>query len=459
MLRDGRTPSNDTDAGDLATLRKEYLGFVVARPLPKAVIGRAVVALYEETSQRRYPVVRDYEPHLFGIKLPIKSLAFQQQDSVVAACATVALWSAFHKTQRLFDSARPSPAKITEAANSIRGEGRTMPSFFLRVEQMAEAIRDVGLEPETVETDNTSPLSSMMYGYVAMGIPVVLLLAVPDHGDREKAMSGHAVTVTGYSFGEAQTKEHSAGLRYIGTHFDQFFVHDDGVGPFSHMRIIDHVAPLQAMKERNAITKEEYEDLCEAPYGLEWQYPDENGQLVTKMLVPWGFIVPLDREIRLRWLDVHAALMQLRLLLGLYEIGYTFKLDDLEWDLRLCLSNEYKHELRSAFSTEESRRVVFKPYPKYIWRAVASTKDAGPIFEVTADATGLPDGFPFLDILYYDRGMRELLRYVGTVPEAVKAFEEAHGNRRYLNLITGQDPDTGIDPAPHATFTPLPEFP
>jgi hypothetical protein len=116
----------------------------------------------------------DYVPYLNGIPLPIRSLAFEQQDSSVAACATVALWSAFQKTHELFGSQRPHPASITRAANVVRGFGRALPSSGLNPAQIGEAVRSVGLEPEYFRFNAHTPLASLVYAYVSGGIPLIL---------------------------------------------------------------------------------------------------------------------------------------------------------------------------------------------------------------------------------------------------------------------------------------------
>lgn len=127
-------------------LQNSYLGFVVLRPLPQTVIGRTCLSSYPLNGTRAYPVLRDYDAHLFGLKLPIKSLAFQEQDSVVAACATSALWSAFQQTGKLFHHSIPSPVEITRVATDHSPtETRNLPSVGLTGSEIARAIRSVGL--------------------------------------------------------------------------------------------------------------------------------------------------------------------------------------------------------------------------------------------------------------------------------------------------------------------------
>ncbi len=108
QLVQGELPPSEEEA-----LKTSYLGFVVARPLPEAIIGRTLLATYPpDGSRRNYPCTRVYRANLFGVELSVMSLPFQEQDSVLAACATVALWSAFHKTAELFGTTTPTPVEI-----------------------------------------------------------------------------------------------------------------------------------------------------------------------------------------------------------------------------------------------------------------------------------------------------------------------------------------------------------
>jgi hypothetical protein len=107
--------NGDTDGVPIDTLQEKYLGFVVVKPLPTTVVGRTCLTTYESAGRRYFPIARDYDANLFGISLKIRNtLAFQEQDSVVAACATSALWSVFHGTGKLFQHPIPPPVAITK---------------------------------------------------------------------------------------------------------------------------------------------------------------------------------------------------------------------------------------------------------------------------------------------------------------------------------------------------------
>jgi hypothetical protein len=130
-------------------LQAHYLGFIVVKPLPVTVIGKTCLKTYPPDGGRRhFPISRRYDAHLFGIPLAVDTLAFQQQDSVVAACASSALWAVFQGTGKLFHHHIPSPVEITRMAlTNPQSEERTLPNKGLFPEEIACAIRQVGLEP------------------------------------------------------------------------------------------------------------------------------------------------------------------------------------------------------------------------------------------------------------------------------------------------------------------------
>jgi hypothetical protein len=359
------------------------------------VIGRTVLRTYEEEAGREYPVTRKYRPNLFGIQLLVKaSLAYQQQDTVVAACATVALWSAFHKTQRLFDSLRPSPAQVTRCANAVRGSGRAMPSHSLTPEQMGEAILTAGLEPEYVEIKPDTPLSSLIYGYAKMGIPVVLLVYLMD--DKP---AFHAITVVGYGFSQTVSwaVEPERTIRYYGRRIDRLFVHDDNVGPFAYVRIMS--TPPELMDEK--ANPEAAEHFSEAPYTLEVVWHSAEG-VQRLACAPLFAVIPVDQLIRLTFLGLHRWLNYFAEIIEAYKTELKVTPASIVWNTRLQRANDLKMELRRIASSQAAvPRILVKPYPLYVWRTTL-TIGTREVLEIFADATEVDTAFPLLDILYYD---------------------------------------------------------
>lgn len=75
-----------------------YQGHIVIKPLPKGVIGASLISPYKNKDKRYYTATREYNVTLFGKKLKIKTMPYQEQDSIVGSCASASLWFAFHIT-------------------------------------------------------------------------------------------------------------------------------------------------------------------------------------------------------------------------------------------------------------------------------------------------------------------------------------------------------------------------
>ena len=168
-----RTPQQDE------ALQRDYLGFVVVRPLPQTIIGRCVLKTYDDDggARRRFPVIRRYNVSLFGLDLYVDGLG---RPGSKIRCWPHALQSHSGRpfTERAIYLGRPfqTPAVITQAAtqavNSVH-YGRPIPQHGLRVEEMCAAIRQNGLEPEAINLQRTPnvPVVSLLYGYMRMGLP------------------------------------------------------------------------------------------------------------------------------------------------------------------------------------------------------------------------------------------------------------------------------------------------
>jgi len=405
------------------SLVEAYVGFVVARPLPTAVIGRTVLKTYEEP--RLYPVTRMYYPHLFGIKLQVRSLAYQQQDTVVAACATVALWTAFHKTQELFESRRPSPAEITRQANLVRGSGRAIPSRSLTDVQIGEAIRSVGLEPECIDVLPEKPLLSLLYSYCAMGIPVILLVWLRGQG-------GHAITLTGFRLAETpNTCEPPGRVAYRGRRIQRLFVHDDNIGPFAYADIVPKPDEIVNANEDSA----ERSFYRGAPFALQLAYRDDADQKQITECAPVAVMVPVSHNIRLTFVGIDGWLEALATVLQAYGSMFGLTYEDLDWDVRLTPSNEFKRELRAITSKPRGTPdVLTTPYPQYIWRVTLRENDRR-IFELSADATEVESAFPFLDILYHDASIERGIRHAFSLP-AVRDIWSREFGKPLVDFLT-----------------------
>ncbi len=368
------------------SVRNSYLGFVVAKPLPEAIIGKTLLKTYgSERGRRNYPCVRKYEVNLFGLNLEINSLAFQEQDTVLAACATVAAWCCLHKTGSLFGTPIPTPAEITRFANQVVSYSRPIPSHGLNVAQICNAVRQTGLEAEVITVKGETPVLSIIYAHLKMGLPVILGVDIEGQG-------GHAITVCGYSLKRRRVRAHEVAanekcIPFPGLRIDKLFVHDDQIGPF---------ARLEAMPSSTVGP-----NIFPVTFKGSWVDPSSEKRL---NLYPTVLIIPVYRKIRVTFWDICQWLSRLDTVLP----TVLRKSEKVEWDVNLTMLNDYKSRLRVSKSLGKAdlERTLLAQHPRFIWKATLKV-DNRPMLELLADATDMPRGFPFYERFWLDSAFRE----------------------------------------------------
>ncbi len=371
--------TNRIEADAAQAFADSYLGFVVARPLPRAIIGRTVLKTYPPASGRRnYTCTKTYDVNLFGFELHVKSLAYQEQDRALAACATVALWACFQRDRDLFQSLAPTPATITRSANRVLEDARPFPSQGLKVEQVCNAIAAVGLEPEVIEIKPGIPLVSLLYGYLKLGAPVLLVVRIAGN-------ARHALTLTGFSLnpGRVISSEgagHSTPYSLIGLRIDEFYAHDDQVGPFSRLKVIPPTSPSETVRFTGG-------------------WPSE--------LVPEVVVIPLYTKIRLAYLEVLPWLARLGELVAVVSAP-----SDFEWDLFLTTSNVFKAQARAghaAVPPDRLEKVLVEGHPRFVWRGILRR---GPraLVELLVDTTAMTQSFPVSQLWWHDDVLKSSLR-------------------------------------------------
>jgi len=232
------------DINSLEELNSSYLGFTVIRPIETAPFGRTVFKWYVDRSPDTPRVTnpsREYISNIAGIELKVTGLAWQQQDTGVAACATIGIWSMLHSSA--FDSrhAIPTTSMITEAANnSVPGGNRVYPSYSLSYVQIQEAINQLGFSP-AVSSGNLpgkffskARFANTCAAYIRSGYP---LLIGGMHADDSPV--GHAICAVGFREA-APIKNIVNGRIYLqDEHTDYIYIHDDNIGPNVRFKLIE----------------------------------------------------------------------------------------------------------------------------------------------------------------------------------------------------------------------------
>jgi hypothetical protein len=358
-------------------LDKSYLGFIVVKPLPGSIIGETVLKTYGDEADRRrlYHATRQYEANLFGKKLFIESLAYQEQDTVVSACASMAVWSAFHKTALMFRTGLPSPSEITKSAgNMYFNSGRTYPNTGLDIFQIGKAIESIGLVSELRISEGDIPFAKrFVYAYNKAGIPVLLFIKVTGYGH-------HLITVLGYSEKD-EDPELKKEISLKADRITTFYAHDDQVGPFARIKLTNSTA-------------------------LETAWKDKDGNNINGTI--YAIFVPVYHKIRISFDDV---LKKINLVDSVLYTMDIFRLE-LEWDIYLQDSNKYKAWiLKSEYSQSLKESIAFKSYPRYIWIAKAKIQGIL-IFDFIFDSTDISRGYFAMDFHLYDPEAKEVLRKV-----------------------------------------------
>ncbi|GEM_PF-356848 len=421
-------------------LNDDYIGFIVIKPLPETVIGRTCLEVYERDSAthiRHYPVVRDYEVGLFGVKLTARrTLPFQEQDKVVAACATSALWSLFHAATTLKSYQIKSPAQITKIATA-QTPLKSFPPAGLTPEMMGYALLSEGLEAHHVyfsnayhneQADVIDVCKEHVYAYLVSNIPLILGIDVYDRTEGiskktcAKFIGKHAVTVSGFSLPCAQNYNLVKGGRFLtkATFIDQFYAHDDQVGPFSKISFPSNQMNFHADEPFSSLvyTGKTTNYLA---VGLDSESPNFLG-------APSNLTIGLYHKIRIPYLEIRKGVCGFNALFNDFinksekvkRHIYNDSSSALIWDIHLTTATDLKASIFSAQTIKgpQLRHFLTKSIPKYLWRARAEY-EANPIFELLFDATDIPQGDVFFDAIEYAHETRMILDSIAklTVPK------------------------------------------
>ena len=220
VMKDARCTSLDKE--NKKDLQKGYLGFMVIKPLSDNMVGRTCLKPYKkkretEAGTRYFPACRPYEVNLYGIQLRIDSLAFQEQDRRLAACATSASWVVFQKTSYDWQHEMPYLAKITRAATDSysarlggKNNQRIFPNSGLSAAMMIQALRAMygKLDPTYIDLkvpkdglaenhaeaqlrQNLRYVAEFSFAYLKAGIPLLLIMARQKKKERKVERERH----------------------------------------------------------------------------------------------------------------------------------------------------------------------------------------------------------------------------------------------------------------------------
>jgi hypothetical protein len=381
---------------------KEYLGFVVIRPIPKFLIGYTLLKTYnynEDTScfdpNRQFWATKDYSINVFGCSVKIKSLAFSSQDGNVGACATIAVWSLLQMAAENYFVNLKSPYEITKDAALTAFDGNRMfPNSGLNLPSICSAITKCNLATEVREVSNIPELNIRIKKYVnaysKVKVPLILGIKVPT----ANGLMGHAVAICGHRyqqdyfkqnktpwnklFGKACLKQTSP--RFRAESIDRIYMHDDQWGPYSRGEFVG---------KNEIITS--------------WTQHTE--QITNAETI--AIIAAVFQKIRIPFEDIEEAVTSLdRVFVDLMGKDEVF--GEIMWDIQLQYSCDFKEDVQLEWQydpedpEEINNRLNFltQSMPKYIWIATLYI-DKYKMLYFIFDATGLRHTNTLLFIFSY----------------------------------------------------------
>ncbi len=379
-----------------SSIVKGYIGFLVQRGIHSSEIARTCFRPYdkymvkngEKKRVRYFPCLRNYNVNLLGLTIKVESLAYQEQDGAVALCASSAIWSAIHKTSRLFHHTVVSPSKITQQSVTYSKEVRKFPNSGLTVNQMGAGLSYFDLEPLIVTPNTIKDAKSIVGAYIGMGVPIIMALRFLENN------TYHAVTISGYNVIDGQKEVFIENeIRLTSNRISNFYCHDDQIRPFSQMKILPYLSKDKDKKDDGG----KLIPTVRTSWSFKEEDKDEgNGNELAEIT---GLIIPLNDIIRITFDNVYYQIKRFNSIINHDDKrSYVF-----EWSISLWNVNAFKKDIKKHSNlSDQTKTLVCKKFmPKYVWRAIAITNDDERAFELVFDATDKKEAAFYLNFIAY----------------------------------------------------------
>lgn len=487
------------------SLQDSYLGFVLIKPLSKTFIGKTCLRITGDHGTgpgTKKKISKRYDVNLFGIKLFVESIAFQEQDKVVAACATTAIWTALHALPGRDVKTIPSCSEITIAAlNFVDGSNNGFPNKHLTHKQIQRSLDVEGFRyhSSTLTTETKKWFRSYTSAHIDSDLPVILAGGV--YGPRkltdvDSELENETLSVIealGDSIDEVMRQELMADLKsaegqsmclkgghaiaLVGYDFrdggEWIYVHDDRLGPYARAKLIQAEEFIELQSRSGFEASDEVKSELRGRWALAFSHWDPDNQVWLEpheILVPDMGIVPADKKARLEFLYAHgtAAILLTHIKpwmegicksseLERQECRYTIKLSTISQVRNEVTGRPIGYELGETLAAGDEAPVAT---PEVIerWNAHKLSFLTAPmarlqwdidfywgdrkVFKVLLDATDTPLGDAVSAIYEHDLLLAELFLKVfrDDKPNAQHIHDE-HFYSSFLKLLAKRDED------------------
>lgn len=172
------------------TLRDNYLGFFVIRPIPSFPLGRSLISAEAYKKSDFLHCKTDMSVTCGGLKFDAVGFPYASQNTETLSCAETTLWALMEYFSNKYSDYEPLlPSRIISILQSISVE-RQLPSKGLDVAKLSYALKTIGFGTKIYSRNQfKEELDHIISMYVESGIPIIATL--------ENAQIGHAILCAG----------------------------------------------------------------------------------------------------------------------------------------------------------------------------------------------------------------------------------------------------------------------
>jgi hypothetical protein len=372
-----------TNLGNLEDQQSFYLGFCVVRPFAYRKIGRTVlVPIRSSPSSEFYTCQGDFEVNIGGSRLKVQGAAFMEQDTMVAACATAALWMSTTTLAYRFDLQECPTSEITERAAQYLIQDRPMPSEGLLCEQMIHALRTLGYDPLLLGVQSQEQANHLIYSYIESEIPAVLLCNLATGGDHTLVAVGHGYQLPVENPPKTEVawpNEPPLSFARSSQWVPYFLINDDQRGLYRKLILLKPNTSLIEEQIREShpevdVSKLHLEE-WHCPIAIDMDMPIAKYHGGKEIANIWGIIIPLPMGVRLT--SEQAERKAARLIRLWHEHSKVPLPQDLVLRTYVVLSNEHKRRIEETTADIFVKRLLRgKPMPRWIWVTEISSMDS-----------------------------------------------------------------------------------
>jgi hypothetical protein len=407
---------NKNDKNAYKDLNQNYLGFMVIKPLPKTFIGKSCLKIYPsfENSDIKKTISIEYSVNLFGIPLKIKSVAFQEQDKVLSACATTAIWSTLHAQDNSDYRKVNSCSEITlSAINHVIESSNSFPNKGLTNKQILRALDIQGYRNHQIDIKDNSNMDTffdIIKIHIDSNIPIILGADVYKYSDNQLIkLDGHAVSILGYK----DSIEEKA-----------IYIHDDRLGPFAKATLSHFEKIFPSLLDKGKPLSE---------WCISFQ---DKGNEPTEIMIPDSVIIATHPKVRIssEYIEntcffIAEELCDYCKLLIEGENLDLITTPAFSYKIQLTSLSDFRRRIGESTGVVNKAEILTKNMARFLWSSVFYDSSNHEVFEVIFDATDIPQGNAVVAIIEYQEDSRKFLNdYFSSLPVEKKMSPESPKN-------------------------------